>query len=239
MKLKFLEHLRIFSVIYLAYLPMGSADTRNTEGTWDSVTLSGKLDALSPALRRFRWQILDQARFKDDSRQQGMRFSEDLLYVQIGYDLDNRCRIGLGYVHEWAQPLGKHAYEESRPYEEFIWMPKFYDARIKLRSRIEHRINQMTGNVGLRLRQMVQIDYPLHFIDSNLGVYLGEEALGYINTTKFGRTGFSESRTMAGLTYRFSRKVSVAFGYLGQFVVPISGENVFTHTVQMDLRYVF
>jgi hypothetical protein len=66
------------------YLSGLSVDTRNTEGTWDSVTLSGKLDALSPALRRFRWLILDQARFKDDSREQGMRFSEDLLYVQIG-----------------------------------------------------------------------------------------------------------------------------------------------------------
>jgi hypothetical protein len=84
MKLKFLEHLKIFSIIYLAYLPIGSDDTRNTEGTWDSVTLSGKLDALSSALRRFRWLILNLARFKDDSREQGMRFSEDLLYVQIG-----------------------------------------------------------------------------------------------------------------------------------------------------------
>ena len=51
-----------FSYILLVHSPFCLAVTNDMAGTWSSVTLSGNLDTISPALRDFRWQLMNQAR---------------------------------------------------------------------------------------------------------------------------------------------------------------------------------
>jgi hypothetical protein len=236
--------LKCLPLVLLAYGPSGHASqpgTNNMAGDWISLTLSGNLGDLSPSLQGFRWLVMDQNRQRDDSPQ-GFRTSENLLFSQIGYDITPNASVWLGYVHNWIHPLDKPSVQESRPYQDFLWASSFSDwggLKFTSRTRLEQRVNQTSGDTGVRLRQMLQLNYPLRFIHKDLGVYVGDEVLGYLNQNTFGKTGFSENRAMGGFTFQFTKQLGADLGYLGQYVVNKSGANLFTHNVQFNLRYQF
>jgi hypothetical protein len=230
--------LKILPLLAIALAQPGQAATNNMAGNWDSVTLSGSLGDLSPTLRDFRWQIMNQGRWRDDSSK-GFRFSENLLFAQLGYSLNEHASVWLGYVHDWIHPLDKLSFRENRPYEDFLYNTAFGDWKFTSRSRLEQRIRQDTGNTGVRARQMLQLSHPLRFVHDDLSVYVGDEVLGYLNTNTFGPTGFSENRAFAGLAFQFTQQLGGDLGYLGQYVVNKPGNDLFTHNVQLNLRYQF
>jgi len=133
-----------------------------------------------------------------------------------------------------ALAINKPSYQESRPYQDFL----LGDFKLLARTRLEERINQTTGNVGIRPRQLVQISHPLPFVDG-LSAYLGDEVFFYVNQNNFGKQGFSENRVLSGLSYQFTPKVGVDLGYLGQYVDNKTGNNLFTHNLQANFRYMF
>ncbi len=97
MQFKSTKTLKYLPLIGIVHGPLCMAVTNDMAGTWSSVTLSGNLDTVSPALRDFRWQIINQARTRDDSSE-GMRLSENLLFGQLGYALD-RKRLIVSVIH--------------------------------------------------------------------------------------------------------------------------------------------
>jgi hypothetical protein len=206
-------------------------------GVWGSITLQGDFKSLSPGLDKFKWQIMNQSRTRDDSPQ-GSRFTENLLFSQVGYQLNDNASLALGYVHDWIHPLEKPAYQESRPYQDFVWNQNIGYFKLLSRTRMEERINQTTGNTGYRPRQLLQISHPLPFMEG-LSAYVGDEVFFYLNQNKFGKQGFSENRVLAGLSYQFTPQFGADLGYLGQYVDNISGNNLFTHNLQANLRYRF
>ena len=211
--------------------------TGNFFGVWGSITLQGDFKSLSPSLNKFNWLIMNQSRTRDDSPQ-GSRFTENLLFSQVGYQLTDHASFALGYVHDWIHPLDKTAYQESRPYQDFVWNQNIGDFKLLSRTRMEERINQTTGNTGYRPRQLLQISHPLPFMEG-LSAYVGDEVFFYLNQNKFGKQGFSENRVLAGLSYQFTPQFGADLGYLGQYVDNISGNNLFTHNLQANLRYKF
>ena len=230
----------VLSTLLLAKtIPSFAVDqgTGNFFGVWGSITLQGDFKSLSPSLNKFNWLIMNQSRTRDDSPQ-GSRFTENLLFSQVGYQLTDHASFALGYVHDWIHPLDKTAYQESRPYQDFVWNQNIGDFKLLSRTRMEERINQTTGNTGYRPRQLLQISHPLPFMEG-LSAYVGDEVFFYLNQNKFGKQGFSENRVLAGLSYQFTPQFGADLGYLGQYVDNISGNNLFTHNLQANLRYRF
>ena len=230
----------VLSTLLLAKtIPSFAVDqgTGNFFGVWGSITLQGDFKSLSPNLNKFNWLIMNQSRTRDDSPQ-GSRFTENLLFSQVGYQLTDHASLALGYVHDWIHPLDKTAYQESRPYQDFVWNQNIGDFKLLSRTRMEERINQTTGNTGYRPRQLLQISHPLPFMEG-LSAYVGDEVFFYLNQNKFGKQGFSENRVLAGLSYQFTPQFGADLGYLGQYVDNISGNNLFTHNLQANLRYKF
>ena len=218
-------------------VPVFAAGTNDVFGVWGSLTLQGDFTALSPSLDKLHWQIMNQSRTRDDSSK-GTRFSENLLFSQVGYQATEHASFWLGYVHDWIHPLNKPAFQESRPYQDFLWKQNFDEFKFMARSRFEQRINQTTGNVGYRARQLLQLSHPLPFANG-LSAYLGDEVLFYVNNTTFGKQGFSENRIFSGLSYDFTKHVGMDLGYMGQYVDNKSGNNLFTHNIQANLRFTF
>lgn len=230
----------VLSTLLLAKtIPSFAVDqgTGNFFGVWGSITLQGDFKSLSPSLNKFNWLIMNQSRTRDDSPQ-GSRFTENLLFSQVGYQLTDHASFALGYVHDWIHPLDKTAYQESRPYQDFVWNQNIGDFKLLSRTRMEERINQTTGNTGYRPRQLLQFSHPLPFMEG-LSAYVGDEVFFYLNQNKFGKQGFSENRVLAGLSYQFTPQFGADLGYLGQYVDNISGNNLFTHNLQANLRYRF
>jgi hypothetical protein len=230
--------LKVLPLIVFAHEQPGQAATANMAGNWDSVTLSGSLGDLTPTLHDFRWLIMDQSRLRNDGPQ-GFRYSENLLFSQIGYALNEQTSVWLGYAHDWIHSLDKPSYQESRSYEDFLWNVPFGDLKFTSRTRLEQRIRQDTGDLGVRARQFLQLSHPLRFIHNNLSAYVNDEVFAYLNSNTFGPTGFSENRAAAGLAFQFIKQLGVDLGYLGQYVVGKPGNDLFTHNVQLNLRYQF
>ena len=95
---------------------------------------------------------MDQSRTREDSPS-GSGYSENLLFSQVGHQLNDNVSLALGCIHDWIHPLDKTAYQESRPYQDFVWNQKFEDFKFTIRTRMEERINQTTGDTGYRPRQ--------------------------------------------------------------------------------------
>ncbi|QBQ55425.1 DUF2490 domain-containing protein [Nitrosococcus wardiae] len=241
-------YLALFSL--LATTP-ALAGTDNIFGTWTSLTLQGDFGFLSSEGKDFRWMIIDQPRTRDDRDlnparfpdDDSLRFSENLVWVQGGYNLTENSSIWLGYTHDWIKQLNGGHLQESRPYQDFLWVKPFGDLTVMSRSRLEQRVAiTNTGpsgdDVGVRIRQFVMFKHPIPQVE-NLSVYAGDEVLAYLNENQFGVEGFSENRAFGGLTYQLTQHVGFMLGYMGQFINNDGGNDLFTHNVQFDINYKF
>lgn len=235
--MKNLASILLFNAAMLGF-PAASlaAPTQDVFGVWGSLTLQGDLSFLSSDLDRIKWSVMNQSRTRDDSVKES-RFSENLLFTQVGYQLSDHASFWVGYVHDWLHPLNRTAFQESRPYEDFLWKQSFDDFNFLARSRFEQRINESTGNTGYRARQFIQISHPLPIKD--LSLYVGDEVFFYLNKNSFGKHGFTENRVLSGFSYNFTPNSGFDLGYLGQYIDNPTGRNLFTHNLQANLRFNF
>jgi hypothetical protein len=228
----------VLSTLLLTHSMPGFASGQNDIfGVWGTVRLQGDLKSLSPDLNKFKWSVMNQTRTRDDSPS-GSRYFQNLLFGQFGYQLNNNASVWLGYAHTWTSPLNKSSFEESRPFQDFIWNQKISTFKLASRSRMEQRVRESTGNTGYRARQLLKVSHPLPFID-DLSAYIGDEILFYMNRNKFGKKGFSENRVFSGLSYQVTKKSGVDLGYMGQYIDTISGKNIFTHNIEVTFRHKF
>jgi len=218
-------------------LPSYAAGQDDIFGVWGTVKLQGDFKSLSPSLNKFKWAVINETRTRDDSPK-GSRFFADLLSGQVGYQLSNNASLWLGYMHTWISSLDGSSFQESRPYQNFVWNQDISTFKLVSRSRMEQRIQETTGNTGYRARQLLKISHPLPLID-DLNIYVGDEVLFYMNENDFGKKGFSENRVFSGLSYQVAKKAGVDLGYMGQYVDTISGKNIFTHNIQVKFHYKF
>ncbi len=225
-------------LVFLNTNTVNADSTKNLFGSWNSLMLTGDLGALSPDLKSFRWLLMDQVRTRDDSAR-GTRFSENLLWAQLGYQINQYTSVWLGYTHAWIDPLAKSSFQENRPYQDVLIKMPFLDGKWMSRTRFEQRINQSNGSTGLRMREWIQYRYPLSFVSDQLSFYAGDEVLFYLNRSTFGSSGFTENRVIAGLTYYFNVHWGADLGYLGQYVVNDTGRDLFSHNLMANIRYRF
>ena len=218
-------------------LPGYAAGQDDIFGVWGTVKLQGDFKSLSHGFNKFKWAVINETRTRDDSPK-GSRFFADLLSGQVGYQLSNNASLWLGYMHTWISPLDSPSFQESRPYQNFVWNQDIGTFKLVSRSRTEQRIQETTGDTGYRARQLLKISHPLPVMDG-LSVYVGDEVLFYMNKNDFGKKGFSENRVFSGLSYQVARKAGVDLGYMGQYVDTISGKNIFTHNIQVKFHYKF
>jgi len=228
------QKLILSTVLLASSSAVFAADTYNMFGVWGSVTLKGDFKALSPKLNKFNWQIMNQARTRDDSA--GSRFSENLLFSQINYQLNEHASVGLGYVHDWISHLNKPIVNENRAYQDFFWKQQVGNFKLMSRTRMDERFTKNAS--GYRVRQLVKLSHPIAMVDG-LSFYVGDEILLYLTKSTFGKQGFSENRIFSGLNYQINNKMGVGLGYLGQYVDTLSGSNLFTHNIQANISYKF
>lgn len=77
-----------------------AASTTDVLGSWNALILQGDFKAFSPDLDKVKWLVMNQARTRDDSAK-GSRMSENLLFAQVGYQVNLNVSFWLGYAHGW------------------------------------------------------------------------------------------------------------------------------------------
>lgn len=228
------------------------ADTNNIFGSWSGITLKGDFGSFSPKGKDFHWVIIDQVRTRNDrdlnpGRYPGdngfsPRFSENLVWVQGGYSLTPYSSLWIGYTHDWHKPLSGAHFQESRPYQDYLWNQNFGDFGVTARTRLEERnaiTNQLDdGNFGIRIRQLLKVKHPVPGV-KNLSMYVGDEVLAHLNKSRFGPEGFSGNRALGGLAYQVTKNMDLTLGYLGQYLKNPGGDDLFTHNILFDMAYTF
>jgi len=236
--MKNIQHTIILCMLFATPLSCPAVGLNDMFGVWGSVSLKGNFNVISPELEQFKWSVTNQTRTRDDAGND-TRFTENILFSQVGYQINEHASIWLGYVHDWLEPLNLRPFQESRPYQDFVWIQTVNDFKLKFRTRMDERINQRSGSVGYRPRQLVQISHPLPIIE-HLTTYTGYEALFYLNNSEFGRQGIAENRVYTGLNYQFTGQLGFSIGYMGQHVIRRrSGNDIFTHNIQTNIHYRF
>lgn len=226
-------------LITLLVMPVSgfAAEVNNMFGFWGSVTLQGDFKALSPKLDKFNWLIMNQTRTRDDSPE-GSRFTENLLFSQVGYNFNEHASLWIGYTHDWINPLDKPSAQENRAYQDFVWKQSVGDFNFISRTRMDERFLEGTNDAGYRPRQLLMVKHPIPYLDG-LSAYVGDEVLFYVNKNVFGKQGFSENRIFSGLSYQITHHIGVDLGYMGQYIDTTSGNNIFTHNLQVNFGYKF
>lgn len=228
----------VFAICLFGVSTQCTGDTQNVFGSWSSIMLTGDLAELNPDWKRLRWLFMEQIRTRDDS-DAGTRFSENLLWAQLGYQIDDHLSVWLGYTHAWIDPLTAPSFEENRPYQDLLINLPVWSGKVLARTRLEQRIHRSTGRTGVRLREWIQASYPMKFVSNKLSVYMGDEVLFYLNDSSFGRSGFAENRVLAGLNFNLDNHWKIDLGYLGQYIVNPNGRDLFTHNLMANLLYQF
>jgi hypothetical protein len=206
-------------------------------GGWGSIILKGDLKSLSPKAEKIHWLVMNQTRTRGEHTNDS-KFTENLLFGQIGYDVNKNLSVWLGYTHEWGDPLNKPSFRENRVYQDIVWKHDFGDYKLISRTRLDERFLESSSEKGYRPRQLINFSQPLPF-GSNLSAYIGDEILFYLNDSAFGKKGFSENRIFTGISKQITSEIKLDIGYLGQYINTKSGDNIFTHNLQLNIAYSF
>ena len=187
---------------------------------WYGLSAAGSFGGLSPRLANFRWSVLHQARLSHPPQPQydskPHKLTEDLLFVQFDYRIDDRLHLGLGYTRDWLD-----RFNENRAYQEIGWHPLPSDTgHWFIRTRLEQRVHEKAARdaVGLRGRELIQWTHPVPGL-GGVRFMVNDEVFWYLNSSVWRSDGFSENRAFAGLDIPLmSNKNRLTLGYMNQFV---------------------
>lgn len=179
--------------------------------------------------KTFIW-LEAQPRFTTDIS----RLGQLLLRTGVGYKVSDKTSVVLGYSYIFTDPVGPASSNEHR-----IWQQLSFNlfgdgkgATLNGRSRLEQRIFEGSGDVGVRFRQQLNLSVPLH---NKLKAVFYTEPFITFNTTNIGqRDGLNVWRNYAGLSFPISKNISFSPGYLNQYV-PRVGEDRIDHVAVIGI----
>ncbi len=234
-----------FRIFFLLILGLGVAEgagaAQNAFFGWYGLSAQGSFQTLSPALKKFSWSVLNQARLSHLAQEQyggrANNLTENLLFVQFNYHFDRHFHAGLGYTRNWLD-----RFNENRAYQELGWRSLSHEwGRMTARTRLEERVNDKlhSNNMGVRLRQFFQWSHPLPGFPG-LNFLLNDEVFWYLNSSSWRSDGFTENRVFAGLDIPLIAKTRLTVGYMNQFVRKgTSKDNLVDHILFTNIGFHF
>jgi len=183
--------------------------------------------------KTFIW-LEAQPRFTNDAS----RLGQLLLRSGVGYKLNDKTSVVVGYAYIFTDPVGPASSNEHRIWQQLSFNI-FGDGKgttLKGRSRLEQRIFEGSGDLGVRFRQQLNLSVPLN--DKLRAVFYTEPFITF-NTTNIGqRDGLNVWRNFAGLSFPISKNISLSPGYLNQYV-PLVGEDRIDHVTVIGISSKF
>ncbi|HFD38452.1 MAG TPA: DUF2490 domain-containing protein, partial [Anaerolineae bacterium] len=210
---------RSLGLILLGLITLPALGADNAFFGWYGLSAGGSLAALSPRLEKFSWSFLNQARLSHTPQPlfagKANKLTENLLFVQFNYHVNDQLHLGLGYTRDWLDH-----FNENRAYEEIGWRSHAADwGRLTTRTRLEQRVNDKldSNDMGLRIRELLQWSHPVPGLPK-VDFILNDEVMWYLNSSAWRSDGFAENRAFAGFGIPLAPKTRLTLGYLNQFV---------------------
>lgn len=180
---------------------------------WENVTTIAKLGAIDPELDKWRLWLEGQGRFREDAT----IADQALARGGVGYQLNDRASVWLGYAHVWTSPAGRPVNHENRIWQQVLLTDRAWFGDWSSRTRLEQRFIDGVSPVEWRLRQFVRFSAPI--ADTPLSLVVWDEVFLRLNsTTPSARFGFDQNRAFAGFAYKFGEPARVEIGYMNQLI---------------------
>lgn len=172
-------------------------------------------------------------RFTDDAGRLGQLLARSL----VGYRIDKRTSIGVGYAYVFSDPVGPLRRNEHRFYQEFNHrlIETEGGVTVDARTRLEQRTFEESDGTAWRLRQFVQVRVPLSQ-DNKLVAFT--EPFIDLNQTAVQRGGVSLWRNFVGVSVPLTKNAERVPSYLNQYVVR-GGADRIDHTANIGLFMTF
>ncbi len=201
---------------------------------WSTVSASGRIKPGGEA-SRWRYNVMGQWRNFD----RGPGSDTYLLRSGIGYDLNPRMSLWAGYDFFVNDPDGGPTRKENRYWQQFLWGAARWDwGRLTLRTRLEERDLENSSDVGLRLRQLVELAVPVPSQDVTLLV--STEHFTNLDDTDYGAlSGFDQLRSYLGVRMPMTERASLEAGYMNQLINRSGRADAVNHTATLHLRLSF
>ena len=227
-----MRRLPAIAVLLLACVPASAAD--EDSALWGIATGAGRF-AQDGETSPWRYSFTGQWRHFE----RGSGADQYLLRSGLGYTLNPRMSLWLGYDFFHTVPNGGSARDEHRFWQQFQWSAVRRDwGTLSLRTRLEERNLERSDDTGFRLRQQVQLSVPLPGWDVTL--VSSAEHFTNLNDTDYGaRSGFDQLRSYLGVRMPMSERASLEAGYMHQWIKRAAVPDAVNHTAMLHLRYGF
>ena len=225
---------RIIAALLLLTLAPGpaQAETEDDEGLWLLALGQGSLGSADQAPAKLRWWLDVQARFSNEAG----GFNQGIVRPGIGYAINDRTTLWLGYAWIRTSPSSGPDFDEHRIWQQLIWSRPFNAVSFLSRTRLEQRFRDDGSDTGWRLRQFLKVAYALPG-NPNVSLVGYDELFFGLNDTDWGaRSGFDRNRLFLGVGWRLGNSYhSIEIGYLNQYIDSASGNDLMEHILSLNV----
>lgn len=201
---------------------------------WGILSAAGRIE---PGGQTSPWRYSFATQWRHFDRGSGA--DQYLLRSSLGYDLNPRMSLWLGYDFFHTDPDGGLSRDEHRFWQQFQWSALRWEwGSLSLRTRLEERNLERADDLGFRLRQQVLLAVPLPAQDVTL---IGStEHFTNLKDTDYGaRSGFDQLRSYLGVRMPMSERAALEAGYMHQWIKRGGVPDAVNHTAMLHLQLRF
>jgi hypothetical protein len=157
----------------------------------------------------------------------------------LGYRLNKRTAVYVGYMFVHTDPVGRPAFDENRLYQHVVFqVGKIGNVALTTRTRIEARTVVGAEDLGWRFRQQVRAQLPLREASKPL-IVVWSELFYNLNDADWGPLeGIDRWRNFVGVAVPLGKELTLEPGYLNQAVFR-PGEDRLDHIASVTMSYRF
>lgn len=216
MKTRLKRLINILIVLCINIAPVtASEDLYQDGGSWLQVVSETSLKFVDPKLVNGLLWWEGQLRFDNDWG----HLYQSMLRSAIGYALNDRATIWLGYAWIPTQNLGRSFSSEQDIWPAFRYVLPTRYGTFMFRTMMEANFLHGNGDqIRIRPRQMIRFAHPLDF-EPRLSIIFYDEFNIKVNTTTAGgKSGFEQNLAFAGLGWTVNNHLRLEAGYLNQYL---------------------
>ena len=233
------RRLKILAAAVLAASSLAAMHTANATddniGLW---AVFSTADAFSSDTGDSRWSYTFDAQLR--LQDIGSGATQFLARPGIGYRPGKNLQLWAGYARIESENASGSRSFENRYWQQLNWKAgSALDGTLTMRARLEEKNTSTGDDVGLVLRFRTQYSRPIGTQgDKNLIVSL--EPFYNLNDTDWGgKSRLSQNRTLVGVNWKLSHKLTLTTAYMNQFVWRDSAEDTSNHVAVLNFNVKF
>lgn len=186
-------------------------DLQQKAKLWTAIPWEGPLSQD----QKFRYYVEPQLRFISRSES----FDQGVLHLGLGMQSQPHLSLWLGGTYSDTHHVDKPDSKQYRLWQQIEWEAlNCTILEINTRTRLEERFEKHEAGTSLRLRQKVELNFPL--VQKQLAWVLSDELFFNVNHPSWvNNQVIDQNRAFIGISFPVSQNTHLKTGYLNQYML--------------------